>query len=316
MKVPTTWDLRRLGLCAALGWVVGCATTAQVSDPAFRPEIQNPAYSATEGPVVCLDEGHLNFHTSTGRYLPFAQLLRQDGYVVRGVSQHLSTDSLAGCQVLVIANAISMANQKHWKLPASPAFSEAEVSSVAQWVRDGRSLLLIADHMPFPGSTADLAAAFGVLFSNGFAADESGAPSRLTFTTTDGSLQDHPITRGRTPEERVDSVMTFVGQAFRVETGSDVRPLLVLPRGAVLLLPPKAWKFSEKTPILPAAGMLQGAAGEVGKGRVAVFGEAAMFSAQVSGNGKPMGMNSPDAAQNVQFLLNVLHWLSGILPSS
>ena len=27
-----------------------------------------------------------------------------------------------------------------------------------------------------------------------------------------------------------------------------------------------------------------------------------------------MGMNDPDAAQNPQFVLNVLHWLSGLLP--
>jgi len=52
----------------------------------------------------------------------------------------------------------------------------------------------------------------------------------------------------------------------------------------------------------------------VGKGRVAVFGEAAMFSAQLAGPNKaPMGMNAPIAAQNPQFLLNVMHWLSGLL---
>ncbi len=26
-----------------------------------------------------------------------------------------------------------------------------------------------------------------------------------------------------------------------------------------------------------------------------------------------MGMNVPDAAQNYQFLLNVIHWLSGLI---
>ena len=40
-----------------------------------------------------------------------------------------------------------------------------------------------------------------------------------------------------------------------------------------------------------------------------------MFSAQVSGpDRRPMGMNHPDAAQEAQFLLNVMHWLSGLLP--
>jgi hypothetical protein len=48
---------------------------------------------------------------------------------------------------------------------------------------------------------------------------------------------------------------------------------------------------------------------------VAVFGEAAMFSAQVSGpQRRPMGMNAPRAGQNPQFLLNVMHWLAGLLP--
>ena len=48
--------------------------------------------------------------------------------------------------------------------------------------------------------------------------------------------------------------------------------------------------------------------------RVAVFGEAAMFSAQLAGPDKrQMGMNAPIASKNPQFLLNVMHWLSGKL---
>ena len=52
-----------------------------------------------------------------------------------------------------------------------------------------------------------------------------------------------------------------------------------------------------------------------GSGKVAVFGEAAMFTAQV-GRGGPMGMNDPEAQQNSQFVLNVLHWLTGSLPEA
>ena len=48
-----------------------------------------------------------------------------------------------------------------------------------------------------------------------------------------------------------------------------------------------------------------------GSGRAAFFGEAAMFSAQLSDK-QPMGMNAPMAEQNFQFVLNVMHWLSGI----
>jgi len=40
-----------------------------------------------------------------------------------------------------------------------------------------------------------------------------------------------------------------------------------------------------------------------------------MFSAQVSGEQRrPMGMNMPTAAQNSQFLLNVMRWLARALP--
>ena len=49
----------------------------------------------------------------------------------------------------------------------------------------------------------------------------------------------------------------------------------------------------------------------VDKGRAAFFGEAAMFSAQLAGADRaPMGMNSPGAEQNAQFVLNLLHWLA------
>jgi hypothetical protein len=38
-----------------------------------------------------------------------------------------------------------------------------------------------------------------------------------------------------------------------------------------------------------------------------------MFSAQLAGPNKlPMGMNAPIARQNSQFLLNVMHWLTGV----
>ena len=58
--------------------------------------------------------------------------------------------------------------------------------------------------------------------------------------------------------------------------------------------------------------MLQGVVFQYGIGHVAVFGEGGLFCAQVSNIG-PIGMNHPDASQNAQFILNVVHWLSGII---
>ena len=133
------------------------------------------------------------------------------------------------------------------------------------------------------------------------------------FRKSDASLVDHPITRGRTTNEVVTEVRTFTGQAFRAT--APVKPLLVLASEIVLLLPVEAWKFGETTPRMAADGMLQGTALRYGRGRIAVFGEAAMFSAQASGKQRrPMGMNMPTASQNPEFLLNVMHWLARLLP--
>ena len=292
--------------------LAGCHTGIQRADLSFEPSIPRPAYGEGSGPVVLIDEAHANFHTVDGRYAPFAKLLRRDGYRVRGLAAPASAGTLAEADVLVIANAIAESDERGWKLPLEPAFDDSEIEAIRVWVEGGGALFLIADHMPFPGSVEDLAAAFEVYFANGFLYDADDN-SKLEYTLGAG-LADHPITAGRRGDERVDAVRTFTGQAFRA--GRDVEPLLTVPRGSRLLLPAKAWKFTDRTPSLRADGLLQGAVFRHGGGRVAVFGEAAMFSAQeriVGDERTLMGMNRPDAEQNPQFLLNVMHWLTGLL---
>jgi len=287
------------------------AYAQQVADTSFKPPIPNPAYRTGRGPVVMLDEAHLNFHTAEGRYKPFAELLRRDGYVVKPSLLKFSKASLRGGRILVIANPLAERNRTDWTLPTPSAFTDDEVEAVRDWVRRGGSLLLIADHMPFPGATGTLAQAFGVRFSNGYARDEK-AQGPMLFKLSDGSLKDHPDTRGRSAAERVDSVATFTGSAF--QAGGDAQPLLVLGASVESFLTTVAGQFTSETPRVPVGGWYQGAVIRYGKGRVAVFGEAAMFSAQLSGpNRGPMGMNAPVAAKNPQFLLNVMHWVTGKL---
>ena len=61
---------------------------------------------------------------------------------------------------------------------------------------------------------------------------------------------------------------------------------------------------------MPGAGVDQAAAFQFGKGRVAVFGEAAMFSAQLKGSTHvQMGMNNPIAGGNPRFIVNLARWL-------
>jgi hypothetical protein len=216
---------------------------------------------------------------------------------------------LASASVLVVANALGERNANDdWTLPTAPAFAADEIEAVQRWVRGGGALFLIADHMPFPGASEALGGAFGIWFTDGFATDSACGADEFVFRRADGTLADHPITNGRHPNERIDSVRSFTGQAFRI--GGTATSLLTLAAGTVVLLPSEAWVFSDRTPRFPAQGMSQGVALGYGNGRVAVFGEAAMFSAQVSGaQRRPMGFNAPTAGQNVQFLLNVMHWL-------
>jgi len=292
------------------------ASGEQVADRDFFPVIARPAFAPRTGPKVLLDEAHLNIHTADGRYAPFVDLLRRDGFVVEPNRSQFSGDSLAPAKILVIANALAPRNEKlEWTLPAQSAFSKREIDAVRSWVREGGSLFLIADHMPFPGVAADLAREFGVFMVDGFATDRTCSKDEFVFQRSDGTLADHPVTRGRDAAERVDSVRTITGQAFRVSGAAT--PVLLLAPETVVLLPRRAWQFSEDTPRIPGDGMAQGAVLSFGRGRVAVFGEAAMFSAQVSGKERrPMGMNMPTAAQNPQFLLNVMRWLSRILPEN
>jgi len=133
-------------------------------------------------------------------------------------------------------------------------------------------------------------------------------PRPDVFRVEDGSLIDGPIPDGRYGGERITQVATFIGQAFQAEPGA--RPLLVLPEGFVMLMPDKPWVFTPQTPKIPAAGWLQGATREVGLGRVAVFGEAAMFTSQIASNGQSMGLDAPGADQNRLFVRNVVRWLS------
>ncbi|MES2306332.1 MAG: DUF4350 domain-containing protein [Gemmatimonadota bacterium] len=303
--------LRLVAPQVLLAVVAHSLAAQQVSDTLFQPRVGIQAYPKGAGPAVLIDEAHVNFHTVEGRYLTFARLLRNDGYVVSANRVPFSRASLARAKVLVIANALNRRNESRWELPTPSAFTIAEVAAVKSWVAGGGSLLLIADHMPFPGAAAELAAAFGVALTNGFVTDSISGEGNLGFTRATG-LADHVITRGRTPSERIDSIVAFTGEAFRL-TGPG-SALITFGPHTTNFYPRESFEVKPDTRREPARGMLQGAAIEFGAGRVAVFGEAAMFSAQLGGpDHDRIGMNAPNAPQNAQFALNVVHWLSKLL---
>jgi hypothetical protein len=274
----------------------------QRSDPNFDTKVARPAYTA-EHPRVLFDEAHHNFHTTDGRYKPFAQLMASDGYRVIPNKDRFTGEVLARGDVLVIANALG-AEGMGQAGAANSAFTEAECDAVRDWVRAGGSLLLITDHAPFGSAAESLARRFDVGMSKGYTSDpknSEGGETSLVFTRTNNLLGAHPITEGRDDSERVNRVQTFTGQSLKGPAGSV----------AILKLGDTAFDEGDDGKPTPAAGRAQGVAFAFGEGRVVVLGEAAELSAQLIGTER-FGMNVP-GLDNRRMALNIMHWLSGVL---
>ena len=278
-------------------------------DRTFKPDIADPAYPPGSGPIILVDEAHNNFHTSVGLYYPFARLAERDGYRVKRGSEKISPDLLKNCRIYVIADA-----QPPEKKEDPPTFSGDEVEILNGWIKEGGSLFLITDHMPDPGAVAALAASFGIKVSNGYAikGPPPGPAEPLIFDRRGGTLRDCVVTRGRSESEVVNSIATFAGSAF--QANENFIPVLMFGRGIRTWTPEKYWEFPPGTPNEPVEGWLQGGILEFGKGRLAFFAEAAMFTAQVFNNGRvKVGLGHPQAKNNFQLLLNILHWLDNLI---
>jgi hypothetical protein len=300
---------RFLALTLAFALQSQLAAGQQSSDPEFNTTVAHPVYTKNY-PRVLFDEAHNNFHTTTGRYKPFVDLIGSDGYNVVPGRKLFAKPSLSTFKILVIANALGAEDMDEDGAGHS-AFTEEECDVVRDWVKGGGALLLIADHAPFGGAAENLGKRFGVEMSKGFTFDpenyfkESGEPTTLNFSRENKRLLDHPITRGRNDGERINQVLTFTGQSLKGPEGSSV--LLLLSETA------RDRADRETQTSVSAAGRAQGIAFKFGKGRVVVLGEAGMLSAQLSGPEKrPMGMNVP-GSDNRQLALNIMHWLSGSL---
>ena len=326
MKSVVIWKLAKgLGSLAMMIVTSVAVIAQQMPDEKFDSKVAKPAY-ASKHPVVVIDEAHQNFHTATGRYKPFADLLTSDGYKVTAGTKPFTAEALKGVDVLVISNAgAGGANEDS----SPPAFTKDEIEVVHSWVSGGGSVLLIADHTPFGTAAENLALKFGVALGKGFVFDlknsDRGATT-LVFSKENGLLGNHAILRGRDSTEEISKVVAFTGESMNVPAGASV----------LLKLSPTAFESSTRDELQLALGGAngptpeniaahsrqvvngaQGIAMSVGKGKLVLFGEAAMFSAQVirvpgEAEERKMGMNVP-GNDDRQLALNVLHWLSGVL---
>jgi hypothetical protein len=299
-----------------LYFVTCCALTSvyaeQVADANFLPQNTHISFSAESRPLVLFDEAHHNAHTLDGTYQGFAKVLESDGYSLAKNSQPFSAKGLQGADILVIVNALDERNLDNEDLPNYSAFSREEVEAIYYWVNSGGSLFLIADHMPWPKAAEPLASIFGFHFSNGYT-EVLNNPVQM-FMRGDNSLNEHVITNGINQSENIEVVRGFMGQAMLIPP--NAQPLLTFRKESISHLPAKSWGISDDTPRISATGWQQGASLEFGKGRVIVFGEAGMFTAQIASDETEqwkMGMNAEGAERNEQFLLNIMHWLSKLL---
>jgi hypothetical protein len=291
----------------------GTIVAQHLADPEFKAVVERPAYLKSS-PRLMFDEAHNNFHTLTGRYKPFADLLMSDGYRLVINRQPFTKKSLESFKLLVIANAL--AEDIDEPGAENPAFTEEECVVVRDWVRSGGSLLLVANQRPFGSSSAILAKQFGVEMTGNHTQDDENFAEKfrsdyIVYSRENQQLQNHAITQGRDESEKINRVIVFRGQSLKGP--QDSIAFLKLAKSAKDILPGENTNTPPvMTPV--ADGYAQGIALKLGSGRVVVLGEADMLTALLGNppENEPIGMNYP-GIDNKQLALNIMHWLSGLL---
>ena len=308
-----TSPMRSIGCVLAASCLALLVTRAQqIPDRSFSLPPFEPKFTKSDGPTVLIDAGHNNLHAAEGGYSPSAAILRKDGFRVKSVGRFTRL-VLEGAAVLMIVNALDERNTSDWEPPIHQAISPEEIQVVVSWVESGGGLMLIADHQPFPAAVSALASAFGFEFHDGWAVRAPDWSVDFGFRRSDGSLAVHLVTEGYQPMDSVHEVMTFGGSAFRPPP--EAVSLLSFGKGFYSFQPKDVTAIDQMTdPHIVVDGWSQGAIQAFGKGRIAVFGEAAMFTAQLAGPDKvPFGLNVPEAKDNLRLLLNTVRWLSSSL---
>ena len=189
-----------------------------VWDIAGNGAFANPVWNETPRKTIAVDhwhnrepEPHYTWEgTYQGGFSGLGQMLRGIGFDTRTVNEALSARSLRGLDALIVVDPDTP------KEAASPnLITDAEIDAVADWVRKGGTLLLLANdpgNAEFPRMNA-LARRFGIEFEERKHVDAQGN-SKLTLSTA----QDGWFTPG----------LKFYGV--------DLAPLRVTAHGAETLL--------------------------------------------------------------------------------
>ena len=297
----------QVGLLIWLLLPVTHLSAQSVADPDFRFVTEYPRYDNGKGPVVRYDEGHNNPFSLKGQYAAFAHVLEADGYRLDTHRQTITTETLLDTRVFVTVNALH--DLENWGAQTGNAYTDEEVETLYNWVHQhGGSLFLITDQMPAAGSASNLAARFGFNLINGFAQRKDGQPE--IFSRARGNLTANPITD--VEGFAIDSIRCWVGTGFFPPPDAII--ISSLGEDYDIFLPSDGSEMNHlaaaSVPKITGMGLANGAILQCGRGRVVLFADGAPFYALLRGiKSDKRGMNHPDATQNAQFLLNIIHWL-------
>jgi hypothetical protein len=310
MKLLTTHSVLLILLTAGVAqaeWPIS-------NDPAFDATVRKPMYAESQGPRILLDGGHHNFFIQWDFIKPFADLAEADGYRPVIDDETFTPEYLARFDIVMIITALPSDFTTTLKITTETTFTDAEITALHDWVETGGSLLVFSEHAPFDQAINPLLRRFGMVSSVGTVVDEEEQDKklglhRIVFSRENGLLnEEHPVTNGRNKSEAVDSVVSFGGSSL---TGEGYANLLRLS--------PTAENREHPSGVGPIGmGNSQALAGSVGKGKIAAFADSQGFTAMVfrleDGSSVSAGMNTENHDWK-QLVLNVLHWLSGDLPS-
>jgi hypothetical protein len=295
-------------------WIIFTFCVYQRADMHTDMSVSSPKFKTERLPRVSFDLGHGNFHDIKTTYAPFAILLKNDGILLNTHKSLFTKNTLQGIELLIIANAIPT---KDTDVKTSSAFTESEINVLTNWIQNGGSLLLIADHDPFGSASSELAKAFGVGMSSVWTVDslrfnESiGKTTWLEFSEENKGLGQHSILQSQIPQSAVRRVITFTGQSLNFDSSWT----------SILQLSPYARNYysrskadvaaSDTTTYFLVPGQSQLIAREYGNGRIVIAGEAAMFTAQevrIFTKSYHAGFNYK-GYDNKNLVLNIVHWL-------
>lgn len=301
-------------LLVGIIWFIFTYCVYQRADMFTDMSVGSPKFNPKTSPYVSFDSGHGNFHDIKTTYAPFATLLKNDGIVLQRHEGSFTENTLHDIKLLIIANATTAGEAEN---ETSSAFTESEINLLMNWIQDGGSLLLIADHDPFGSAASTLAKAFGVGMSSVWTVDSLriqeviGKTTWLEFSEENKGLGQHSILQSENPESAVRRVISFTGQSLSFDSTWT----------SILQLSPYARNYysrsdaeiaaSDTSTYFPVPGQSQLIAREYGNGRIVIAGEAAMFTAQevrIFFNYYHAGFNY-NGYDNKNLVLNIVRWL-------